>query len=232
MLIEKTMVPQGRLAEDCLLVFSTNLDAWDAWVTTESEAARISVLQTAIDRHRFLAARAALRRALEIATGNDGWRIETDFRGRPYAVGPGRSAGPYVSQSHDGGRWLGAISKHGPVGVDLESGEQMERRRTLQRPVWGRAPEGNPKRRAFLRAWVRREALTKALGTGLSAEALDGTEAWAWQNRDLSRKRIETPFGPAWLHDLSGSIAAACAVLAPEPPPIRGEFAPDPMPIG
>lgn len=128
------------------------------------------------DRDDFLAARLLAQRLVAEATGRPSNEIAFTQRcdhcqgphGRPLIDSPDQ---PHISWSHAKG-WVAAVVSAQPCGIDIEpvtdrpplfdvltAGEQEEVRS---------APEGRQQAIAFLRLWVRKEALLKAVGTGLT----------------------------------------------------------------
>ncbi|WP_052398025.1 4'-phosphopantetheinyl transferase family protein [Streptomyces sp. NRRL F-5123] len=97
---------------------------------------------------------------------------ERDARGRPLVVGPG---GLHVSLSHAGGVVAAALAWDGPVGVDVERLRPLPDRGALARTALAdserRAVDELPEERRdaqVLRFWTRKEAVAKALGSGLA----------------------------------------------------------------
>lgn len=97
---------------------------------------------------------------------------ERDARGRPLVVEPG---GLHVSLSHAEGVVAAAVSRDAPVGVDVERLRPLADRGALARTALSEAelkavdelPEAR-KDAQVLRFWTRKEAVAKALGTGLA----------------------------------------------------------------
>jgi 4'-phosphopantetheinyl transferase len=127
------------------------------------------------DRRRYLAAHVALRRLLAEATGIAASDLVFDEgpHGKPYLPDP---AAPSFNLSHSGDVALIGI---GPPG--LEIGVDVELRRTMSdalqlaerhfAPAEIDALRSTPPDQcdhAFLRAWTRKEACLKAIGSGLS----------------------------------------------------------------
>jgi 4'-phosphopantetheinyl transferase len=110
---------------------------------------------------------------LERATGSQNVR-KVDFvltpAGRPgLPVEP-----PFFSISHSATAALVAISRHGPIGVDIEMARKVaiaEPRRSrlirVGRRLAGLAPSDDKSDGELLRCWVRLEAAAKALGIGV-----------------------------------------------------------------
>ena len=128
------------------------------------------------DRLDFVAARLLTQRLVAEVTGQSADDVQFSQQcdhcrgphGRPYlACGDA----PYISWSHAQGQVAAVVSPQ-PCGIDVEVV-------TDRRPVFDAltaaeqdlvrsAPEGRPQTIAFLRLWVRKEALLKAVGTGLT----------------------------------------------------------------
>lgn len=97
---------------------------------------------------------------------------ERDAKGRPLVVSPG---GVHVSLSHAEAVVAAALSWDGPVGVDVERLRPLAHRGALARTALSEAEQKavddlpEPVRdAAVLRFWTRKEAVAKALGTGLA----------------------------------------------------------------
>lgn len=149
-----------------LFSLATAAEAVDAEVG-EAEQERAARFQFEEDRLRFLAGRACLRRVCRrYAAEPLGLEYED---GRPVLPG-GRLA---FSLSHSGELIAVAVARRA-VGVDVEQIRGIEPEPALVARSCTAAQRASlerlapPKReRAFLAAWVRKEALGKALGVGL-----------------------------------------------------------------
>ncbi len=137
----------------------------------KSRAARFHFPQDAV---HWAACRAALRGILgrEIALAPREVPLVFSEFGKPLLAPP--FDGLHFNLSHCPGLALVALSLDGPVGVDLESlgraPDLLECETTFCHPEEIRAlPAGNEGRAAqLLRIWTAKEAVLKALGTGLS----------------------------------------------------------------
>ncbi|MFJ6016953.1 4'-phosphopantetheinyl transferase family protein [Streptomyces sp. NPDC092952] len=98
--------------------------------------------------------------------------------GRPVVTGP--PTGLDFNLSHAGPHWALAVSATGPVGIDIEDG----RSRILARDAAlvlsaselthvNGLTEGPARDAALLRCWTRKEAVVKAIGTGIMADLRD-----------------------------------------------------------
>lgn len=134
-------------------------------------AARFHITQDAV---RWVACRAALRRTLSRAIGLPPDRVPimlTEF-GKP--VLGGEFSHLHFNLSHCNSLALIALSLDGPVGIDLEPLERapdlLECTDTFCHPLETDTLPANPSARAsrLLEIWTAKEALLKALGTGLS----------------------------------------------------------------
>jgi 4'-phosphopantetheinyl transferase len=146
---------------------------------TREERVRLASLRQASDRHTYLAAHSLLRHALSVYTGVATQRIGLRFQcvtcggqhGKPYVPG-----GPHFSLAHAGDVILIAVTKAGPVGIDVEQVgatsfagfdavalSSAERTRVAETPAAVRA-------RARTNWWVRKEAVLKATGHGLTID--------------------------------------------------------------
>ncbi len=142
----------------------------------EAERARAARFHFERDAHRYRASHTALRHLLARRTGvaAPALRFTAGSHDKPRLELPGA---PAFNMSHSG-RWaLIGIGGPLPLGVDIEAPREMddlmalaernftatECRELLALPEAGRL-------RAFLRCWTRKEAVLKAVGSGLSIE--------------------------------------------------------------
>lgn len=160
--------------------FDATLDHPAFAVLADDERAQAGRFLHREDALRHAATRAALRSALsELADVPAGaWRFERDSHGWPrLAAGAsvGRLRALDFNMSHAGSHALIAIAEARRVGVDVEVRERAIDWQALASMVFGprdanyvtSLPESR-RRDAFFDAWTGKEALLKALGTGLS----------------------------------------------------------------
>jgi phosphopantetheinyl transferase len=140
--------------------------AVEALVTAEDRQ-RLTPTMHARRRDEYLASRALLRHALARYTLRNAadFRIETSADGAPSCVD-----GPALSVSHSGDIVMCALSAHGAIGVDVETGRPRSLESVAQRyftPEEARWVAAEPEPR-FRLLWVLKEAYLKALGVGLA----------------------------------------------------------------
>lgn len=140
------------------------------------EQARAARFAFERDRARFACGRARLRELL-------GLRLSLPPLSVPLATGPqGKpvlaTASPWqFNLSHSGGLALYAFAQGAALGVDLEAVQPTRNLEGLARTVfstaeqaqWQALPDAD-KPLAFTTLWARKEAVLKALGTGLTLE--------------------------------------------------------------
>jgi len=148
------------------------------------------------DRRRFGVARAMLRHVLSAylpSTEPGDLRFACGDCGKPHLVGAGGAAGLRFNASRSIGLAAVAVTRGGAVGVDLEvirpelvddrlaaavlSAAELDDFRRPDRP------RGLDREHVFFAGWTRKEALLKAVGTGLScgleaAEAASDSGRW------------------------------------------------------
>jgi 4'-phosphopantetheinyl transferase len=196
----------------------------DASVLDAREIRRAGRLQNDVDRRRFVAARAALRREL-------GERLEADpaelefsrepcgqcggLHGRPIVLRPGgslaRRAELHFSLSHSGNHGLLAISQ-APVGADIEAlpdAGTAQRLSALMHPreqarILSAPEEAQPT--LFTRLWCRKEAYLKALGVGFAHDSTEGYLASLESTPGWRVENVETPDGFAGAVATSGPV--------------------------
>lgn len=188
-------------------------------------------------RRRNLCAQAALRILASAATTGVPPLPELvrSPGGKPVLTVPGMAAAPsatapplHLNLAHSGGLAAVALTTAGPVGVDVERlralpdrnglAELMLADRELRR--WRRT--GEPERdAAAFRAWTRKEAVLKALGTGLRG-GLRSVSTRVSSTRESPVRLTSLPRGAGsadqWsVHDLPGApgYLGAVAVRAP-----------------
>lgn len=143
-------------------------------VLPAAEAARAAGFADPEARRRYTVTRGVLRTLLGSLLGerSQSLSIETGPSGKPRLAGTRRRLDFNVS--HSGELALICVAAPGPVGVDLErvrpipSAIAMARRRFAEAEARF-VEEGDPAGadRRFLRCWTRKEAMLKAIGTGL-----------------------------------------------------------------
>lgn len=175
------------------------------------------------DRARFAVAAALLRLVASRLLGVAPEQVAVDRRclkcGRPHgrpSLGPGA---PQVSISHSGDYVAVAACPDAPVGVDVEHAARRTGYETLVPYVLSPAEAADATDLgAFLRYWVRKEALVKATGDGLGAGLRGVTVTPPGQPPRLLSYQSR-PGLQAALHDLAGRPGhpAAVAVLTSSP---------------
>ena len=146
-------------------------DADPAALTSEADRHRAARFVRPADAARHLLGRALVRRLHRTLAGTAGppaWPVNA--WGKPESV----AGGPVFNLSHSGAEiWLIA-SPVGKVGIDVEfEYPQLDALRPLLHAAELADLGAAPPPQALRRLWARKEAVVKALGTGLSAP-LDG----------------------------------------------------------
>lgn len=162
------------------------------------EAARAARFASRDERRRHVVSHGVLRLILSAFTGCDprAIHIATAARGKPYVVG----RGPHFSLSHCGDVALVAVTRGGPIGVDVERVRSDLELDAFARPlvaapdiarIEGRAPEART--REWFQAWARLEAVAKASGNGLSEDSvanIGGPVPFRIWNLDIDDARV------------------------------------------
>ncbi len=180
--------PPGKLAEGTALLWwarAGDASGGQVALLDQAERARLAEYRRAADRDRFLVGCALAKTVIAACTGSRPEQVSFDRTcrrcGRPHGKPVAAGGGPEFSVAHSGDLIAVAVAAD-PVGVDVE---QLDGR---ARPPGGGDPEAlarlvlaGPERaalaeidpparaRAFLVAWARKEAVTKATGDGLGA---------------------------------------------------------------
>ncbi len=171
-------------------------------------------------RRRFALCRAALRAVLcgRLGCRNEELSFGVSRHGKPFAVVRGERSRAGFNVSHGGDHGLIALGPDVRVGVDLEERRPRRDLDQLIGAVMGPAErgelaalEGADRLRLFYRIWTFKEALTKALGTGLTSD-VSGFEVPAPMRRGQRAGTFTFPHLPglAWgLVDIGGDAFAA-----------------------
>lgn len=137
-----------------------------------AEAARVARLRHAADREALALTYALHRLLLAQVLGQETREVglHRDAKGCPRL--PGNAW--HTSLSHAAGHAAFCVSRHGPVGIDLEPVERAADAASIEERVLHPAEaselgalHGAARARALLERWVRKEALLKAAGVGL-----------------------------------------------------------------
>ena len=142
------------------------------------ERSRWQGFRLAGPRRRFVLCRAALRAVLcrQLGCENRQLSFAANRYGKPFALVDGTPAAIHFNVSHGGAHGLIASAQEGRLGVDVE--ERVPRRDLdgLISSVLGPGEKaelalarGSDKLYLFYNLWTIKEALLKALGTGLSS---------------------------------------------------------------
>jgi 4'-phosphopantetheinyl transferase len=150
--------------------------------------------------------------------------------GRPRLAAPGGTA-IELSVTHAGDRVAIAVSRQGPVGVDVE-------RIQPDLPVWGLAPhvlageelatlyglDAARRPHGFLVYWTRKEAVLKALGVGLTVPLTSVLVSGPEEPPSLRAWPAELPLDePLTLHDLdAGTSHVASLAIADHQASVTG----------
>lgn len=147
-------------------------------ILSAEEHARAARFVTETLRHRFIRARAGLRLRLAAATGQPANALEftTGRYGKPELAAPEDRAPVWFNLSHSGDLAALAISRTGPVGIDIEAIRPVEALdlagrffAVAEHAALVALPEGE-RLAGFFRLWTAKEAVVKAIGCGLSCD--------------------------------------------------------------
>ncbi|WP_137391131.1 4'-phosphopantetheinyl transferase family protein [Rhodoligotrophos defluvii] len=188
---------------------------------TDDEQARAERFRRAEDRARFVIGRAMLRqllgRYLDRAPGDI--HLHTTDGGKPVLPDMPQLS---FSVSHSGGHVVLALSRAGSVGIDVERvrdvadlDSMIGRCFSTRERALIDASAGNERLLAFFRAWTRKEAFLKMLGTGL-VDALDQIDCSPCADRTL---QVSGPQGCARLawHEYQPSLDHIAALVCENP---------------
>jgi 4'-phosphopantetheinyl transferase len=202
-------------------------------ILNHEERARAARFHFEVDRNRFIACRALLRKILSATLDVPAPTVLIEYGecGKPAIMRATGDRNLRFNLSHSAGWAMFALAWDRELGIDLEADARLEpdenhlsdlAARILsdrEFAIWHSLPDPAARRTAFLRAWTRKEALAKAIGQGI----LDQLRCFELVLDAGSPKRSvplrlglrsEQP-GPGWVvHDLFGpkGFAAALAV--------------------
>ena len=139
------------------------------------ERARLERFRALADQERYLAAHAGLRIILGAALRCDPAGLA--FRHGPHGKPELPDAHVHFNVSHSGDMVLVALSSECALGVDVEEIRVLPERRAIVGRYFHPGEvadlaslDDDAAAEAFYRAWTRKEALSKALGLGLTLE--------------------------------------------------------------
>jgi 4'-phosphopantetheinyl transferase len=143
---------------------------------SDEERARYRRFRFARDGRDYAAAHALLRLTLSLHDGRapDRWRFDKEAGGKPFLVDAGAFRGSF-SLSHAQGMVACAVTTEGDVGVDVECIDRDVNTGGIAARFFAPAEaanlqqlDGEARRCRFFDLWTLKEALVKALGTGLA----------------------------------------------------------------
>jgi len=209
-----------------------------AGLLDDLERERRAAYRREADRERFLVGCALAKTVIAACTGQRPAQVSFDRAcrqcGQPHGKPAVRGGGPEFSVSHSGDLVAVAVAT-APVGVDVEQLDGRERELgggdpvTLARMVLAEeeraalaavGPEGRA--RAFLVAWTRKEAVTKARGDGLRVPfgevvvatdlAVPRVTAWPYPQDPRSVSLLDLDPGPGYVAALA--VIGRCHVAS------------------
>jgi 4'-phosphopantetheinyl transferase len=161
--------------------FRTDLPGEDRtalWLLlSEEERRAASRLYFEADRTRSAVAHARLRLILAAASGVEATVLEfgRSATGKPFLIGPTGATGLHFNLAHAGDFCAIAITRLGPVGIDIERVRSdldvaalSAREFSRSEAAWLESLPESARRSAFYRLWTRKEAVLKAEGSGFS----------------------------------------------------------------
>ena len=139
------------------------------------ERLRLSEMRSEGARNEFVSLRACLRLVLAERLG--GAPQSVPILAKPGCPPVVRDGGLYFSLSHSTTYGVVALSRGGPIGVDIEADRQVQDAMAIARAVlhpseceWICGHSVDTRSAAFLQLWVRKEAVVKASGHGLALD--------------------------------------------------------------
>jgi 4'-phosphopantetheinyl transferase len=189
-------------------------------ILSAEEIARADAFCFAPDRDRYVSFRGTLRQVLGsyLHAAPEGIPIAAGPDGKPHLAGGGLE----FNLAHSGDAGLLAVSRRGPVGIDIEATDRAPDHDRIAARVLSEAEREvfdilPPERRraAFLRAWTCKEAYAKATGEGLSFPFARITVALTGPARLVAVEGRAQEAARWTLHDLSDHTHAGALAAPP-----------------
>lgn len=194
---------------------------------SEDERARGARFKFDRHRYRYVSARAALRRLLARYAAVEPAELVFDYglQGKPRIDQPAAARGISFNMSHSGDLALLAFTIGPRIGVDIEAVRNMPNALGIARRFFTvdeaeLLSTANDVSDCFFRFWTRKEAVIKAVGTGLATPLSDFDVSSGLQSDEPWRTvRVASLPDNLWaVHDLpaaDGYRAAICVETAP-----------------
>ena len=215
---DSVMLSQCRLDDDHDIALSKA----EAWLSAP-ETARAERFHFARDRNRYIRGRGFLRSILGQVCGQDpaSLVLGTGAQGKPFLLNSQLA----FNLSHSGGLAVLAISKTGPLGIDLEfidrqadiAGLAQSCLTEQETAVLARLPE-HERRARFFAFWTAKEARMKLTGEGMSLGPQQ-IELDLRNGMPVGYLRPQTAPAQAVFLDLGHARAVCCLALAQGQPP-------------
>lgn len=198
------------------------------------ELTRSARFGTPLLRDRWLASRVLLRRLLgeRLGCAPAAVPLGRTLAGKPIIV-PALTESLDFSLSHSDDLMLIAMTSDGQIGADIEcyghpgTDEPVWETLCTREAEWVSA-QADPYH-AFLRLWTRKEAIVKALGSGLP-DALPALDV-LWEPVESSAS-VSTPWGgPLHVIDLPAPAGCCAALAVTHPPTTLDVLLPEMLPL-
>jgi 4'-phosphopantetheinyl transferase len=236
---ERISVPRPPGDEE-VHIWSATLDRSESEVAqlttllSDDERTKAARFSRAENRTHYIVTRGLLRQLLAAYVGVDAAKLQFSYgpQGKPALI---EGQGWQCNVAHSHGRALLAVTRAGPVGVDLERLRVMPEADAIAARYFSEAEHEIYRRlsvsersSAFLLAWTRKEAVLKADGTGVSF-GLHRIEVTLVPGEPARLLRIDgdAARAAAWTLqdvDMPGDFLAAIAVAKPRCRVCLGEW--------
>jgi 4'-phosphopantetheinyl transferase len=190
---------------------------------SKDECARADRFRFADDRRRFIVARGRLRQLLGAELGVDPRALALQYgaHGKPFLAERFAAARLQFNVAHSGEIAVIALTVGHHVGVDVEALRELDDAGDIVAGYFSQREQQEyddvrpeDKAAAFFNGWTRKEAVTKALGTGLSLP-LDCFDVSLAPGKPACLRRLRDKAGSAcgWhLHSFSPAIGYIAAI--------------------
>lgn len=195
-------------------------------VLSVDEISRANQFHREVDHNRFIAARGLLRIILSRYISRDAANIAFSYSkfGKPYIASTSNASELTFNIAHSANLAVYAITRKRKIGVDLEKVQAKFGGNEIAETVFSaneiahlRSLSSQEQDSAFFKGWTRKEAILKAMGTGLS-QPLNQYEVMfdLETSPTLSDDRLDrNPLRSWWVKsiDLGDDFVAAVALI-------------------
>ena len=180
------------------------------------------------DRHNYILRHGIFRQLISLYSNMEPQQIQFEYNdtGKPSLANPYEEPNLFFNQSHSAGLAVYAFTRTGDVGIDVEHIHEVADISGIANAYFAptesialRILSGENKTKAFFNCWVRKEAVIKATGEGLS-QSLDKIDVSpiVYNSGEASSYTRVYADGACWyIYDLDIDKAYKAAVTVKQP---------------